>query len=117
MMLKNIISQQTHFDDQKYIFSLIFQVNAQFSTERACRSFNIIRARQATLYVYDGINQTIIERIPNPDCEQIGYQLRLSRENLILSNFIMNCYQAVIKQTFPLYEHVVFYFVIELFRD
>ncbi|CAF4136012.1 unnamed protein product [Rotaria sordida] len=70
--------------DEYFIKILILLLNAQFSTERACRSFNIIRARQATLYVYDGINQTIIERIPNPDCEQIGYQLRLSRENLIL---------------------------------
>ncbi|CAF4746739.1 unnamed protein product [Rotaria sp. Silwood2] len=105
---------------------LIFQANAQFSTDcasfwftcqRAFRSFNTIRARQATLFVYDGINQTIIERISNPDCKQMGYQLRLPRGKLVLSNFIMNCYQVVIKQTFPLYEHVAFNFVIELFRD
>ncbi|CAF1504653.1 unnamed protein product [Adineta steineri] len=105
---------------------LIFQANAQFSTDcasfwftcqRAFRSFNTIRARQATLYVYDGINQTIIERIPNPDCKQMGYQLRLPRGKLVLSNFIMNCYQVVIKQTFPLHEHVAFNFVIELIRD
>ncbi|UJR09325.1 hypothetical protein I4U23_013568 [Adineta vaga] len=105
---------------------LIFQANAQFSTDcasfwftcqRAFRSFNTIRARQATLYVYDGINQTIIERIPNPDCKQMGYQLRLPRGKLVLSNFIMNCYQVVVKRTFPLNEHVAFNFVIELMRE
>jgi len=105
---------------------LIFQANAQFSTDcasfwftcqRAFRSFNTIRARQATLYVYDGINATIVERITNPDCKQMGYQLRLPRGKLVLSNFIMNCYQVVIKRTFPLHEHVAFNFVIELLRD
>jgi hypothetical protein len=105
---------------------LIFQANAQFSTDcasfwftcqRAFRSFNTIRARQATLYVYDGISQTLVERIPNPDCKQMGYQLRLPRGKLVLSNFIMNCYQVVIKLTFPLHEQVAFNFVIELLRD
>ncbi|CAF1461385.1 unnamed protein product [Rotaria sordida] len=84
----------------EYTLPLIFQANAQFSTDcvsfwftyqRVFRSFNTIRARRATLYVYDGINQTIIERIPIAYCKQMGYQ------KLFLSNFIMNCYQVVIK--------------------
>ncbi|CAF1492818.1 unnamed protein product [Rotaria sordida] len=79
---------------------LATRTNAQFSTDcvsfwftyqRVFRSFNTIRARRATLYVYDGINQTIIERIPIAYCKQMGYQ------KLFLSNFIMNCYQVVIK--------------------
>lgn len=113
-------------DNKLICRGLIFQANAQFSTDcasfwftcqRAFRSFNTVRARQATLYVYDGINPTIVERIPNPDCKQMGYQLRLPRGKLVLSNFVMNCYQVVVKKTFPLNEHVAFNFVIELIRD
>jgi hypothetical protein len=47
----------------------------------------------------------------------MGYQLRLPRGKLVLSNFIMNCYQVVVKQSFPLNEHVAFNFVIDLIRD
>ncbi|CAF2154801.1 unnamed protein product [Rotaria magnacalcarata] len=137
--IKHIYNSRSYYDSNRHTIVLngsgdsrltykgiIFQANAQFSTDcasfwftcqRAFRSFNVLRARLATLYVYDGISQTIVERIPNPDCKQMGYQLRLPRGKLVLSNFLMNCYQVVVKQTFPLSEHVAFNFVIELIRD
>jgi len=131
------INERSYYDSEKHIIvlngrsdnkviyeKLAFQAHAQFAADRASfwftcqrafRSFNTIRCRQATLYVYDGIHEPLIKPIPNPDCKQMGYQLRLPRGKLVLSNFIMNCYQVVIKQTFPLSEHVGFNFVIELF--
>jgi len=124
--IRHLIVLNGRIDNKLTYKGLIFQAHAQFSTDRASfwftcqrafRSFNTIRARQATLYVYDGINEPLIERIPNPDCKQMGFQLRLPRGKLVLSNFIMNCYQVVIKRTFQLSEHVAFNFVIELMRD